>query len=179
MPEEYTLTMPELTDEQVWLMNLSYEIRTMAELPTYIERCHQSGPTLVAAACLEATLLHARALIEFVAGRPRRDNRRGRSSRDFDPTCFLPGWQLLEPERFDTYLGLIDAHLAHLSKRRGGGDGVMGPGFVTTLVDEILVALGKFESALAGTEHYTSVHVALESARRSRQEGPLSHPPGR
>lgn len=124
--------MPELTDEQVWLMNLSYEIRAMAELPTYIKKYHESGPTLVAAACLEATLLHARALIEFVAGRPRRDNRRGRSSRDFDPTCFLPGWQLLEPERFDAYLGLIDAHLAHLSKRRGGGDGVMGPGFVTT-----------------------------------------------
>jgi hypothetical protein len=170
--------MPELTNEEVWLMNLSYEVRTMAELPTYIEKYHDGGPAIVAAACLEATLLDARALIEFVAGRPRGEGRRGRSARDFDPTNFLPGWQLQEPARFDPYLSLIDAHLAHLSKRRGGGGGVMGPGFVTTLVDEILRTLGEFEAALAGTEHYASLHIALEGARRSRQEGPSSYPPG-
>jgi hypothetical protein len=171
--------MPELTQEQIWLMNLDHEIRSMAELPTYVERYGQSGPAVIWAACLEATLLHARALIEFVAGRPSRGGgRRGRNSNDFDPRCFLPSWQLADSARFDADLGLIDAHLAHLSKRRGGGDGAMGPGFVTSLVDGILMALGEFEAALAGTEHYASVHVTMDVARRSRRQGPVTYPPG-
>lgn len=169
--------MPELTKEQVWLMNLGYEIRTMAELPTHIESYHENGLIILRNACLEATLFHARALIEFIAGRPRENGRRSWSPRDIDPTCFLPGWQLCEPAHFDVRLGLIDAHLAHLSKRRGGGDAVMGPGFVTSLVDEILAALGEFESALAGSEHYTAINVALVAARRFRQDGPASYPP--
>ena len=45
----------------------------------------------------------------------------------------------------------------------------MGPGFVTSLVDNIIAAMGEFELALAGTAHFVSVHVGMEIARQYRE----------
>ena len=168
-----------LTTEQRWLLDLDYEVRTLAELLTALEKYHQ-GPTLERNACLEAALLHARLLIEFLAGRPPRkgETKRHRFPDDVDPECFLPGWALTSPSRFDEELVIIDRHLAHLSKDRGTA-GTMGPGFVTELADRILSALAEFEAALSasGSQHFVTLHSIADRGRRLRAQGPTTYPP--
>ena len=84
---------------------------------------HQrSGPTAPATCpadlknvCLEATLLHVRLLIEFLACRPSKDGR-SRHRTDIEPLDFVREWK--EPVVLDGYLDLADKHLAHLTLER-------------------------------------------------------------
>ncbi len=65
----------------------------MAELPRWVDHFVHNGAAVVHHACLEATMIHGRLLIEFLAGRKRRD------TRDVQPSDSLPGWEHPDPER--------------------------------------------------------------------------------
>jgi hypothetical protein len=169
----------DMTQEQIWLSAVVHELRTMSELPAAVEHYGQSGPTLMWTACLEAALLHARLLIEFVAGRPKKDGTRRWNANDVDPTCFLEGWSLSSAYRFDDWLYLIDRHLAHLSKDRAT-PGAAPPGYLTHLVDDIVSAMDEFASALAAkaSEYAPAMTIAMNRARTEREKGPATWPLG-
>jgi hypothetical protein len=74
---------------------------------------------------LESALTHQRCLIEFLAGRLQRSGKRTWSRRyDITPTDMLPGWdpttQLASSslDLLTAELARIDAHLAHISRKR-------------------------------------------------------------
>lgn len=98
----------------------------LGELIPFMVQFDTNGPAVVANACLESFLTHARLLIEFIAGRAISSDptRRKHSPKDLQPeTLGLADWKLAVPNYFDGYLDLIDRHVAHLSleRVRGGG----------------------------------------------------------
>jgi hypothetical protein len=97
-------------------------------------------------AFLEAHLLHARTLIEFVIGRERRH------PNDITPEDFVAGWMVPDTEasrRLAGSLSDIDQHLSHLSWRR-----VMWmkeetdpkPWNYVEIVDDMIAVFGAFVS---------------------------------
>jgi len=93
-----------LDDESVWITHVNLELTTLAELPKWVERTGQEGAAIGNISCVEATLIHGRLLIEFLAGRPRKDGSAGRHPDDVAPEDFLPGWQHPDPSLFDRHL---------------------------------------------------------------------------
>jgi hypothetical protein len=74
--------------------------------------------------CLEATFLHARALVEFLVGRPngRGPTGRKRPPSDIGANLLLPEWDddltRVDVAELDAFCHKLDGALAHLSKRR-------------------------------------------------------------
>ena len=98
--------MPEDIDLTVAAKHVSYEIKMLAALHAWTLKLYEAAPRNVPSnACLEATLLHARIMIEFLAGRPGTGQRW--NLRDLAPHDFVRGWspprphvlQLLGPPR--------------------------------------------------------------------------------
>jgi hypothetical protein len=113
-------------DAEQLLGALNYHLGMLGELIPFMVQFDTNGPAIVANACLESFLTHARLLIEFIAGREKDGNptRRKYSPKDFQPkTLGVTDWKLAVPNYFDGYLDLIDKHVAHLSleRVRGGG----------------------------------------------------------
>jgi hypothetical protein len=167
----------ELSDEQIWITHLNYELSTLAELPTLVDRYDRDGPDAVKNACLESALLHGRVMIEFLVGRPQKGGARRRSPHDVQPSDFLASWSHPNPEIFDGYLDLIDPHFAHLSKKRSNV-GEPPAGYLTDLVDQILVGFELFVDACssAGVSEAHAFRAALTQARAYRSRGPTTWP---
>jgi len=161
-----------LDDESVWISHLNYELTTMAELPRWVDHFVLTGAAIVHHACLEATMIHARLLIEFLAGREHRD------SRDVQPSDFLPGWEHPDPSLLRRHLKMIDPYLAHLSKARSD-DTTAPAGFLTNLVDDVMAGMALFVEALttAASPYASAFQGALTVARTKRAQGPTSWPP--
>jgi hypothetical protein len=86
-------------------------------------------------AFLESELLHARNVIEFLIGRPKRKQQRYRDS-DISARDYLPGWTPDDDEvsrRLTEALPQIDKQLSHLSWARV--DGKVAWHYATVLVD--------------------------------------------
>ena len=86
-----------------------------AALFAWTLRFDNEGPTDLKNGCLEATLLHTRLLIEFLAGRPSEAGRT-RYEGDIEPHDFVHDWK--ETVALDGYLDLVDRYLAHVSLER-------------------------------------------------------------
>ena len=70
-------------------------------------------------AAIESCLVHARLLIEFLVGRPKKNGPgRSRESSDIKPSMFVDSWDPVDRDRFDVFLDRLDKHLVHLSKER-------------------------------------------------------------
>ena len=106
--------------------HLCYEVCSLGELPRWISYYDRgNGPLILKQACLEAFLVHARLLIEFLVGRRTRTGGRTRKASDIAPTDFVQTWEPVVPENFDPWLDLADKHLSHLSRARSSQlDGV-------------------------------------------------------
>lgn len=172
--------MTAISQEDAWITNINYELSTLCELPRWAAENSLNGPAAVEHACTEATLLHARLMIEFLAGRPRRDGTRAWNANDVTPEHFLPEWSVSDPERLDHWLLVIDQHLAHLSRSRGGA-GTAPDGYLTTVVDAVLGAFEEFTRALAerGSQHASAFSATLAQARTKRLQSPAVWPPPR
>jgi hypothetical protein len=130
--------------------HLNYEIQMMATLHAWTAKLDEEGPPVLRNACLEATLLHARLMIEFLAGRPR-DNGRGWNRNDITPRDFVSGWAPKELHHLDGYLELADKHVVHLSLDRATAT-ESRTWALGRMVDAILTEFGNFADA-AEREH--------------------------
>lgn len=112
-------------DAERLVASLNYHLGMLGELIPFMLQFDANGPAILANACLESFLTHARLLIEFIAGRQDRNPMsRKHSLFDFQPTALgLVDWKLTMPTYFDGYLDLIDKHVAHLSRDRVKGGG--------------------------------------------------------
>jgi hypothetical protein len=104
--------------------HLIYEVEALVRITTWLQVLgDEEGPPMLWAACLEACLVHARLLIEFLVGR-----RRGRMDSDFGANDLLPEWDAhvsdgkLDAEALWEFLDRLDKTLAHLSKDRVAED---------------------------------------------------------
>jgi hypothetical protein len=114
---------------------------------------------------LEAMLVHARCLIEFIAKRRRK--------RDIHRHDYLPGWEPRKREGDEARLLFkkISKHLSHLSWKRAEIVEPQEPPtwsyelpfFVVTLFEEFLVDI---ESANGGKPWFTLFKEGIQSARR-------------
>jgi hypothetical protein len=88
--------------------HIGYELQSAA---SGVSRHERDGDVLA----LEAGLLHTRALIEFLVGRPRRN------ARDVCPTDYQPAWEVDAAlvTRLRAWMKDIDRYLSHLSLDRG------------------------------------------------------------
>ena len=156
----------------VWISHLSYELTTLAELPRWVDHYVRPGPTAVHIACLEATMIHGRLLVEFLVGRDRRH------PNDVQPSDFLPDWEHPDPSRLRRHLPMIDRHLAHLSKDRADGT-TAPPGYLTELVDDVRAGMELFVQALtkAGSPHGPAFQSMVTIATIKRAQGPVTWPP--
>lgn len=143
---------------------LGYEIETLIDLKGVTEEYGKSGPAIVYHACLEAALLHARAVIEFLAGRnwdwPW-------SKRDLQPLHLLHGWPENDPWGLRRHLDLIDPHLSHLSLERGVLD-VENDWSLEEIIDDVVAALRDFVDAMraAGSPYTVTIAAAMRNAPR-------------
>ncbi len=171
------MVLTELSDHDIWVSHINYELSTLAALPRWVDIYSEHGPATVQHACLEAALMHARLIIEFLAGRPsvKGGSPRVRHSNDVQPDDFLPGWECPNPNRFDDRLAAIDRHLAHLSKARSDGE-TAPANFLTELVDEILDAFATFTNDLfrGGYAYGPAFQVTINRANvlRWKDESP-------
>ena len=145
--------------------HIAYEVRELGRILSRYEQLPKRDANLQNA-LLEAYLVHARCLIEFLNGRLRSGARRW-DARDIRPTDFTAGWLPSgRTNRLDGYLRRIDGHLAHLTWER-----VDRPHRKTwnmlALTREILRHLTRFvdlldaENSPAGPR----LHAALSDAR--------------
>lgn len=99
----------------VYLPHLIYEIQQLgdsARLAKFMTEAYTPA--------VESCLVHARLLIEFLMGRPKKNGiGRTRDSGDIKPSMFLDSWDPADKDRFDVFLDRLDKHLVHLSKQRG------------------------------------------------------------
>lgn len=136
-----------------------YEIETLIELESVTEKFGRSGPAIVYHACLEASLLHARTVIEFLAGR---NNKNVWFDNDLQPMDLLPEWPNDDPWKLRRHLNLIDPHLSHLSLERG----VIADNndwSLEEIIEDIMLALREFYEALrlADSPHVTTFALAM------------------
>ena len=101
-------------------LHLNYHLKMMANLAALVSHYDNNGPAVLKNATLEAMLIHARLLIEFIAGRPKSNpTYRHRNSQDLQPRDFgLATWDAVPNLNLDRYLYLADKYVAHLSKER-------------------------------------------------------------
>jgi len=168
-----------LTDKQIWITHFNYELSALAELPWWADHLSQKvGYAVPSTACAEAALLHARLLIEFLAGRRRRNGARGWNDKDVTPADFLPGeWTLSNADSFGQWLDMIDPYLAHLSMERADGTRAPG-GYLTSIADDVISATAEFVDALtsAGVSEAVEFQAALRQAKAQRMKGPVTYP---
>lgn len=99
-------------------MHLTYEVESMAEMAAIAGANDPKLSAVVSNACLEASLVHVRLLVEFLTGRPRPDGTRSQSALDVRPIDFIESWDLTPNASFDQWLRMADQHLVHLSRER-------------------------------------------------------------
>jgi len=155
--------------------HLIYEIQMLATLPNWVLQLEAHGPSVLKNATLESLLLHERAVIEFLAGRPRNGERHWKTT-DLRPSMFVEAWSLADGAGFDESLGQLDKHLVHLTKARGGdGD---GGGAQWALEDSfrILDAASVFADALirAGSRHGRALREACRPSLALTAVGSLA-----
>jgi hypothetical protein len=142
-------------DVQPYISHLLYEIQQLGEMPPLVVKFEAEGPAVLMVACLESCLLHARLVIEFLMGRPKKNSLgRNRDRHDIRPSLFLGDWHAADETVFDTYLDRLDKHLVHLSKDRGTIS-VDDGSWALSEVPQILREMEKFAQALtvAGSRH--------------------------
>lgn len=99
----------------LYLPHLLYEIQQMGDSAGLAKKA-----TAAYAAAVESSLIHARLLIEFLMGRPKKNSAaRSRKPGDIKPSMFVTSWNPTDRDRFDIFLGRLDRHLVHLTKERG------------------------------------------------------------
>jgi hypothetical protein len=163
--------------------HLNYEVKAMAELCAWTRRLEETkGPAALWNACLEATYVHLRVLIEFVAGRPRQgDEPRGWSEKDIGPRLFVSDWPGLPDGQLDRYRELADQYIAHLSLIRAHTVAILPPP-LDVMVDAVLVELERFTKAAeeAGSPAAAALRDGLRDAARFRtrpgEPWPLTDP---
>jgi hypothetical protein len=142
-----------------------YEIGMLAELPAFVADLDASGPAVLKNACLEATLLHARGLIEFLYGRPCKDGTRAHNQKDVSAEDYLRSWHPRVPPNVDEWLVRIDVHLSHLSQERAGLAGTER-WQVTEIVRTLVNGLDEFAVSLEadGSPHAATFRSAVRQA---------------
>jgi hypothetical protein len=103
-------------------LHVQYEAESVRQLAPLTKHLEEAGPAILKNACLEATLVHVRAMTEFLFGRPSECGCRHRSKQDIQPRDFVSAWDPAVPEAVDKWLKLCDQHLSHLSKQRSKPD---------------------------------------------------------
>jgi hypothetical protein len=153
-------------------MHICYSIDAIGEIPARgIAATDEGGDPWVAAAFLEAFLVHARGLIEFIAGRavkPGLPPRKKRDSRDITPDDFTTGWALADPAKYDLTLDEIDKHLAHFSKVRGTA-GHAPDGLCTDLAADLLIDFTEFARAIHAKGDPSMAHVFTVAVDRAEK----------
>jgi hypothetical protein len=167
-------------DAERLLGSLNYHLGMLGELVPFMVKFDANGPAIVANACLESFLTHARLLIEFIAGRKSSDPvSRKHSAFDFQPSALgLVNWTLTVPTYFDGYLDRIDKHVAHLSRERVQGGGARWWAF-EKMARSLLFEYGILADRLVteGTPQYaipikTGISRAEEIIARTLLESP-------
>jgi len=133
--------------------HLNYEISMLVKLPAWVARFDREGPAILRVACLEALLVHARVLIEFLVGRQR-------PATDITPSTFH--WEPGDTGDLGSYLPRIDKHLAHLTRERASL-ATSPPWPVDEMVAQIVGALRPFVTSLndAGSPYATLIGNAM------------------
>jgi len=162
--------------------HLNYELKMMAALYAWTCRFDATGPALLKNACLEATLIHIRLLIEFLAGRQRPTKadplHRSWNQKDVSPAHFVDGWQGYPDKRLDGYLELADQYLAHLSIARAQTIGGRAWS-LERMVDAILVEFANFVDAVdrAGRPSVDILRAGLSESMYLKSNPPENWPP--
>lgn len=143
--------------------HLVYPVKMTGELYAWTIYLNDVGPATLKNTCLEATLVHVRLLIEFLAGRPinRSGERTWKSKTDIVPSDFLSDWKP-HGNHLDGYLELIDKYVVHLSHQRA--DLMTGRTWaLTRMVDAILIEFANFTDAVerAGSPFGAQFRAAL------------------
>jgi hypothetical protein len=101
---------PEFAVRQGLALHVAFEIRQMVGAALLID---STDDVVTDNALLESTLLHARALIEFLLNI-------GHRPTDVTASTFLPGWEIEAEHResLDAPRKLLNKHLAHLTTDR-------------------------------------------------------------
>jgi hypothetical protein len=155
--------------------HVGYEIKMLAAAYAWTVRFDHEGPAVLRNACLESTMVHARLLIEFLAGRPRRGARYW-SSQDISPRDFVTGWS--PGNRLDGYLEIADKHVVHLSRDRAVRETPQTYA-LTRIVDSILSEFGAFTDAAERSKSpfVELFRLALSNALYLRDHAPNDWPP--
>ena len=150
--------------------HLAYEVKMTAALYAWTLKFDNEGPADLKNACLEATLLHVRLLIEFLAGRPSKDGR-SRHRTDIEPLDFVREWK--EPVVLDGYLDVADKHLAHLTLERA----TTLTGHTWALERMIDAVLLEFQHFVDAAEREPSLFAPIFRAALVEAMHRKSHPP--
>jgi len=160
--------------------HLNYHVKMMAALYAWTRRLEETGPAVLKNACLEATLIHLRLLIEFLAGRPKRHDSQFRtwSSKDIVPSHFVSDWAGLLDKRLDGYLELADQYVAHLSLVRAQ---TIAARFwsLERMVDGVLTEFAHFSDAVerSGNPVSAALRTGLSEASKLKTKPLESWPP--
>ena len=174
-----------LSDQDLFdcAMHICYELKMLAKLPKELVRFEGESDGDLVNTCLESALGHARTLIEFLVGRPKREHgaivpgTRVRSRLDMDPSMFAPTWTAKDPAAFDGYLDVIDKSLSHLSLERIKG--ANGPNWVLTdLADALIIVFRSFADSVDRSKPriFTTFMSAATMADAQRTAGPKVWP---
>lgn len=168
--------MPYEPDEPTRMaMHLCYEVTAMGEMAAIVGTS-DATPTVVANACLEASLVHVRLLIEFLTGRPGSSKRFQNKAADITPQDFIELWGLDGRKDFDGWLDLADKHVVHLSKERSKP---MVPMDINNFRQIVTSVLKEFERFVLACEQEKSPHAhvfrgALTTSRDQLQQAMAS-----
>lgn len=167
----------EVDDTTSMALHIGFEIQMLGSLPRLVEQFDNQGEVMAHVACLESALLHSRALIEFLFGRPGQGGQRTSNRRDASPDQFGTSWVSRDPARFDGWLNLIDKNIMHLSLSRPGA-GTVQEHYLTDIVDGLLAEVADLVAALArdGSPYLTQFQAAYNQAHTQRLKGPLHWP---
>lgn len=156
--------------------HLYYEVKMSGALYGWTLKYDREGPAVLKNACLEATLVHVRCLIEFLAGRPR-NGKRHWSVKDIQPAHFVSNWT--PTNRFDVYLELADKHISHMSLDRAN-TAAPKDWALERMINEVLVEVKRFAdfSYVQGSVDFaTGLRIAEGEARRLMTTPPEDWPP--
>lgn len=155
---------------------LGYEIETLIGLESETEKFGRTGPAIVYHACLESALLHAREVIEFLAGRERNGN--PWSGQDLQPFHLVEEWPDADPWDLRRHLELIDPYLAHLSLERGKIPGDNKDWSLKEIIGDIVEVLREFLGALklADSRHAATIAIAMRDYPDPPAVPPITQP---
>ncbi|MGA3354733.1 MAG: hypothetical protein ABSD85_16360 [Acidimicrobiales bacterium] len=154
--------------------HLAYEMRMTAALYAWTLKFDNEGPADLKNACLEATLLHVRLLIEFLAGRPSTTGRK-RHPADIEPHDFVREWK--EAAVLDGYLDIADKYLVHMSLERV--QAVRPHSWaLERMIDALLFEFQRFANTAEGegSRFAPTFRAALVEARHRRSHPPVAWP---